>query len=64
MGKRREAGSFKLQTEGAQGQGFFHGLSVSFLMTLTSVSAWGSMKKRATIQRTGGQVEQEGKVCF
>lgn len=40
MGRRREAGSFKLQTEGAQGQGFFHGLSVSFLMVLTNASAW------------------------
>ncbi len=63
MGRRREAGSFKLQTEGAQGRGFFHGLVVSFLMTLTSVSAWGRVKKRSIIQRRGEQVEQEG-VCF
>ena len=64
MGRRREAGSSKLQMEGSQGQGFFDELVVPFLMMLTSVSPWGSVKKRAIIQRRGEQVEQEGEVCF
>ena len=54
MGKRREAGSFKLQTEGAQGQGFFYGLFASFLMMLTTGAGMGSMEKwKAIVYKAG-----------
>ena len=59
-GEKQEVLSCKRKIAGT---GIFHGLVVSFLMALTKVSAWG-MKKRATVQRAGGQMEQDGEVCF